>query len=80
MGVRMVPDGGKGPGFASNAGLSVLSEVLVPGDIQITADGMAFVLLGECQTTGGYPRIDPDLRTELEDGGPRVVRFDGARG
>ncbi|MFO7757282.1 MAG: biotin-dependent carboxyltransferase family protein, partial [Roseovarius sp.] len=53
MGVRLDPDGA---GFASDAGLSVLSEVIVPGDIQITGDGTPFVLLAECQTTGGYPR------------------------
>lgn len=43
--------------FASAAGLSILSEAVLPGDIQITGDGTPFVLLAECQTTGGYPRI-----------------------
>ncbi|MEI4234272.1 biotin-dependent carboxyltransferase family protein [Roseovarius sp. D22-M7] len=67
MGVRMVSDG---PGFASAAGLSVLSEVIVPGDIQITGDGTPFVLLAECQTTGGYPRIGSVLPCDL----PRVAQ------
>lgn len=67
MGVRLVPDGA---GFRSEAGLSVLSEVIVPGDIQITGDGTPFVLLSECQTTGGYPRIGSVLPADL----PRVVQ------
>ena len=67
MGVRLVPDG---EGFNSEAGLSVLSEVIVPGDIQITGEGAPFVLLSECQTTGGYPRIGSVLPADL----PRVVQ------
>lgn len=67
MGVRLDPDGA---GFKSEAGLSILSEVIVPGDIQITGDGTPFVLLSECQTTGGYPRIGSVLPADL----PRVVQ------
>ncbi len=62
MGVRLLCDG---DGFHSEAGLSVLSEVIVPGDIQITGDGSPFILLGECQTTGGYPRIGSVLPCDL---------------
>lgn len=62
MGIRLVQDGA---GFHSDAGLSVLSEVIVPGDIQITGDGSPFVLLSECQTTGGYPRIGSVLPCDL---------------
>jgi len=67
MGVRFVNNG---EGFHSEAGLSVLSEVIVPGDIQITGDGTPFVLLCECQTTGGYPRIGSVLPADL----PRVAQ------
>lgn len=67
MGVRLLCDG---DGFQSEAGLSVLSEVIVPGDIQITGDGSPFILLGECQTTGGYPRIGSVLPCDL----PRVAQ------
>src|SRR6056297_378423 len=66
MGVRLT--GAKG--FHSDAGLSVLSEVVVPGDVQITGDGTPFVLLSECQTTGGYPRIASVLPCDL----PKVVQ------
>ena len=67
MGVRLTPDGG---GFAARAGLTVLSESIVPGDIQITGDGAPFVLMAECQTTGGYPRIGAVLPCDL----PRVAQ------
>ncbi|MDJ1007615.1 MAG: urea amidolyase [Paracoccaceae bacterium] len=67
MGQRLLPDG---TGFASDAGLSVLSEITVPGDIQIAGDGMPYVLLAECQTTGGYPRIGTILPADL----PRVAQ------
>ncbi|MCF3595886.1 biotin-dependent carboxyltransferase family protein [Rhodobacteraceae bacterium LMO-12] len=67
MGVRLLSDG---EGFHTEAGLSILSEVIVPGDIQITGDGSPFVLLSECQTTGGYPRIGSVLPTDL----PRVAQ------
>ena len=62
MGVRLLPDG---EGFHCEAGLSVLSEVIVPGDIQVTGDGTPFVLLCECQTTGGYPRIGAVLPADM---------------
>jgi allophanate hydrolase len=67
MGVRILPEG---EGFHTEAGLTVLSEVIVPGDVQITGDGTPFVLLSECQTTGGYPRIGSVLPADL----PRVAQ------
>lgn len=62
MGVALRYDGA---GFQTGAGLSILSEVVMPGDIQITGDGTPFVLLAECQTTGGYPRIGTVLPCDL---------------
>lgn len=67
MGVRMASDG---PGFGTSAGLSILSEVITTGDIQIVGDGGPFVLLADCQTTGGYPRIASVLPCDL----PRVAQ------
>ncbi len=67
MGQRLVLDGA---GFGAQAGLAILSETVVPGDIQITGDGAPFVLLSECQTTGGYPRIGTVLPCDL----PRFLR------
>ncbi|WP_071795357.1 biotin-dependent carboxyltransferase family protein [Natronohydrobacter thiooxidans] len=67
MGQRLILDG---PGFGLKTGLTILSEAIAPGDIQITGDGMPFVLLAECQTTGGYPRIATVLPSDL----PRLVQ------
>ncbi len=61
-GQRLVPDQG---GFATPEGLRIVSEAVVPGDIQITGDGTPVVLLAECQTTGGYPRIATVLPADL---------------
>lgn len=62
MGVRFL---GEGTGFAPSTGLSILSQTVVPGDIQIAGDGMPFVLLSECQTTGGYPRIGTVIPSDI---------------
>lgn len=62
MGVEMRFDGG---GFTADGQLNLLSEVIVPGDIQMTGDGLPFVLLPECQTTGGYPRIATVIPCDL---------------
>ncbi|MDC0738905.1 biotin-dependent carboxyltransferase family protein [Cognatishimia sp. SS12] len=67
MGVRLTPPEG---GFAPPDGRNVLSEVIMPGDIQITGDGTPFVLMSECQTIGGYPRIGTVLPCDL----PRVAQ------
>lgn len=67
MGIRMDHEG---DGFSTAEQLSIVSEVIVPGDIQITGDGTPFVLMGECQTTGGYPRIGTVIPCDL----PRVAQ------
>lgn len=67
QGIRMDCDG---PGFSTPKALSIVSEVIVPGDIQITGDGTPFVLMAESQTTGGYPRIGSVLPCDL----PRVAQ------
>lgn len=67
MGVAMTPQGG---GYHIDGGRNVVSEIVLPGDIQVTGDGMPFVLMVECQTTGGYPRIGTVLPCDL----PRVAQ------
>ncbi|KIC21418.1 5-oxoprolinase subunit C family protein [Leisingera sp. ANG-Vp] len=62
MGVRLTSEAAA---LKPGGGLTVVSEVIVPGDIQITGDGSPFVLLSECQTTGGYPRIGTVLPADL---------------
>ncbi|SFB11642.1 biotin-dependent carboxylase uncharacterized domain-containing protein [Poseidonocella pacifica] len=50
--------------------IEVVSDVIIPGDIQITGDGTPFVLLAECQTIGGYPRIGTVHPSDL----PRIAQ------
>lgn len=63
MGARLDLNGA--PGFGAEGGLTIVSEIVQPGDIQVTGDGTPFVLLAECQTTGGYPRIATILPCDL---------------
>jgi biotin-dependent carboxylase-like uncharacterized protein len=67
MGVEMLNDGA---GFAADGQLNILSEIISPGDVQMTGDGKPFVLMRECQTTGGYPRIGTVLPCDL----PKVAQ------
>ncbi|MEQ5870135.1 urea amidolyase [Sagittula sp. NFXS13] len=67
MGVRLKPSS---EGYGLEAGGRILSEVITPGDIQIPGDGAPYILLGECQTTGGYPRIGTVIPADL----PRVAQ------
>lgn len=67
MGMQLESDG---EGFAAKGQLNILSEVITPGDIQMTGTGNPFILLPECQTTGGYPRIATVLPCDL----PRAVQ------
>lgn len=54
-----------GDPFTSEGQLKILSESMIAGDIQMTGNGDPFVLLPECQTTGGYPRIGTILPDDL---------------
>ncbi|MGE4325147.1 MAG: biotin-dependent carboxyltransferase family protein [Pseudodonghicola sp.] len=60
----------EGEGFVAEGQRSILSEVILPGDVQMTGDGRPFVLLPECQTTGGYPRIGTVIPSDL----PKVAQ------
>jgi allophanate hydrolase len=62
MGVRMDHST---DGFFAQDALSIVSEVIAVGDIQITGDGAPYVLMCECQTTGGYPRIGTVIPSDL---------------
>lgn len=59
-----------GAPFASTAAPGLLSDFIAPGDIQMTGPGLPYVLMCECQTIGGYPR----LGTVLPDDLPRIAQ------
>lgn len=52
MGMRL-----KGPLLGLDGALSIPSEPVVRGSVQVSGDGVATVLLADHQTTGGYPKI-----------------------
>lgn len=74
MGLRLA-----GPQLAHNArGADIVSDGVTPGTIQVPADGRAIVLLADCQTVGGYPKLAVVIRADL----PRLAHLqpgDGLR-
>lgn len=52
--------------FANSTILSLVSDAVVPGDIQIMGDGTPIVLMRDHQPTGGYPRIATIITADLD--------------
>lgn len=67
QGVRLEHDGAP---FATEGQLTLVSDFICEGDIQMTGDGTPFILLAECQTMGGYPRIGTVIPADI----PRVAQ------
>lgn len=44
-------------GLLLNQLTPILTSLVMPGTIQLTPDGNLIILMRDCQTTGGYPRI-----------------------
>ena len=61
MGLRL-----RGPSLMPHAALSIPSEPILRGSVQISGDGIATVLLSDHQTTGGYPKIATVLSDDLD--------------
>lgn len=61
MGMRLT-----GPELLLNAALSIPSEPIVRGSVQVSGDGVPTVLLADHQTTGGYPKIATLLSCEAD--------------
>ena len=61
MGMRL-----SGPQLALNDALSIPSEPIVRGSIQVAGDGVASILLADHQTTGGYPKIATIVSADLD--------------
>lgn len=56
----------KGGIFKDQKHLSLVSDVVIPGDIQILGDGTPIVLMRDHQPTGGYPRIATVIGPDLD--------------
>lgn len=52
-------------------GADIISDGVTPGAIQVPANGQPIVLLADCQTTGGYPKIATVIRADL----PRLAHL-----
>lgn len=52
--------------FSSQTHLSLVSDVVVPGDIQILGDGTPVVLMRDHQPSGGYPRIATVIGPDID--------------
>jgi biotin-dependent carboxylase-like uncharacterized protein len=63
MGVRLEDPAGL---FRDQRRLSLVSDAIVPGDIQILGDGTPIVLMRDHQPTGGYPRIATIVGADLD--------------
>jgi biotin-dependent carboxylase-like uncharacterized protein len=64
----------------------MLSSGVIPGTIQVPPSGQPIILMGDAQTTGGYPRIGVVIRADLWklaqaplDGRLRFRQVDGAQ-
>lgn len=67
QGVRMEQEGAP---FTAGSQLQQVSDFIAEGDIQMTGDGTPYVLLADCQTMGGYPRIGTVIPADV----PRIAQ------
>lgn len=74
MGARL-----NGPELKRNEDVDLVSEAVAPGTMQVPRSGQPIILLGDCQTIGGYPKIahviTVDLPTAAQLRGGDSVRF-----
>jgi len=60
-----------GPKLELKSALSIPSEPVVKGSIQVSGDGIPTILLADHQTTGGYPKIATIISSDIN----RLVQF-----
>jgi len=71
MGARL-----DGPELKRENDIDLISEAVAPGTIQVPSSGMPILLLGDCQTIGGYPKlahvitVDLPIAAQLRAGDP----------
>jgi len=66
MGLRL-----EGPQLDHTRGADIVSDGVTPGAIQVPGDGHPIILLADCQTVGGYPKIATVIGADL----PRLGHF-----
>ncbi len=55
----------EGPALALREQYELVSSAVLPGTVQVLPDGSMLLLLADCQTTGGYPRVAQVLAADL---------------
>ena len=60
MGVRL-----EGPRLERSSEIDLLSEAVMPGTVQIPPNGKPILLLNDCQTIGGYPKLGHVITVDL---------------
>jgi len=60
MGVRL-----DGPRLERSNEADLLSEAVAPGTVQVPPDGKPILLLNDCQTIGGYPKLAHVIAVDL---------------
>ena len=60
-----------GPKLELKSALSIPSEPVVKGSIQVSGDGIPTILLADHQTTGGYPKIATVISSDIN----RLLQF-----
>ena len=60
MGVRL-----DGPELKRDEETDLISEAVAPGTVQVPPGGKPILLLGDCQTIGGYPKIAHVITVDL---------------
>jgi antagonist of KipI len=60
MGIRL-----DGPRLERNQDVDLLSEAVAPGTVQVPPSGNPILLLNDCQTIGGYPKIAHVITVDL---------------
>ncbi len=60
MGVRLT-----GPELRRTDDVDLVSEAVAPGTMQVPPSGKPILLLGDCQTIGGYPKIAHVITVDL---------------
>ena len=67
MGMRLE---GKALAHREPALADIVSDGVVPGVIQVPGNGQPIILLADCQTVGGYPKIATVISADL----PRLAQ------
>ena len=61
MGIKL-----DGPALRHSKGGNIISDGVLPGNIQVPGDERPVVLMRDCQTSGGYPKIATVISADLD--------------